>query len=110
MLYCFENNCHSVPLLHSLFGVTNGGRVNCSNYNRINLYNSYYDFCTEKYDATFSFNFFGVIIYAAGNVSESWHHTRLARVSGLHYPMLFDSMNPPQMDILRDSTFFSNVT
>ncbi|KAI0558517.1 DDE endonuclease [Gracilaria domingensis] len=100
------------PPLKVVFGITDGGRFKCQNYGNEELQNAFYEGFTQQEEVTnlFVFNFFGEVIHAAISFPGSWHHNKLACLSGLYYPKLSDERTPPEMAILRDSAFVKNAT
>lgn len=105
------NNRPNGQLMRGIFGVVDGGRLPCADYDNSDLQNAYYEGYTGNVEVTnlLVFNFFGEVIHAAVNYPGSWHDSKLASVSGLIFPKLGDDMTPPGFAILGDSAFVCDL-
>lgn len=106
-----KNNRENGVLLPDVFGVVDGGRMPCADYEDQDLQNGYYEGYTGSVEVTsiFVFNFRGEIIHAGVNFPGSWHDSKVVLASGLLLDRLSDEKTPRGKAILGDSAFVTNT-
>lgn len=74
-----------------------GGRLLCAHCEHPDVQNAYLDGYTASVEvkSILIFNLFGEIIQAALNFTGILHDNKLESASGLLYPKIGDTMNPP---------------
>lgn len=102
-----RNNRKNGKVLKNVFGVIDGGRMLCADYEHPDLQNAYYEGYTGNVEVTcmFVFNFFGEIIHAGVNYPGSWHDKKVVIASDMLLDRLSDAKTPVGYVILGDSAF-----
>lgn len=77
-------------LLNGVFGVVDGGRLLCADYEDIDIKNDFYEDYTSRVEITnvLVYNSKSDLIHAAVNYPRSWHQNKLACASRLVHPKL----------------------
>lgn len=102
-----QNTRNNGAIFRGVFGVVDGGRLPCADYVDSDLQNAYYVGYTTCVDVPnlLVFNCAKEVIHAAMDFPGSWHDRKVAWISSIMYPLLWNERTPPGFAVLDDSTF-----